>query len=188
MHKESRTKISIHSPQFLQELGSLVINAGLVESSLRSVILTLCQKNDLAKRLVYPRLSMTQKIEMLQRIVHTEIDDTNKKPWEKLLREIDKLFQFRNQVFHGMPGMKGDEIFLFSVKKGKNGIEDVWKESRLVLEDLEKKNYKLSTIHRQMMDFIEDYPIEEGGSLKRQPQSQKNYPRLIGNILPISNF
>lgn len=167
----------MHSSEFQQQLGQLVLNAGFLESSIRSVILTLCKPNiKVASILLMPQTSMSNKIELLRRMVISEINELHQEKWFNLIKDIDELFQFRNQIFHSIPGMQDNEIYFFSVKKGKNGLSDTYKEKSINISELEEKNKRLYERHRQMMDFIEDYgkPIEEYLS------TQHSYPMLIG--------
>ena len=102
----------MHSPEFQQQLGQLVLNAGFIESSIRSVILTLCKPNSKqASLFLLPQTSMSNKIELLRRVVIAEINESNQKDWFDLIKDITELFQFRNQIFHSMPGAQDNEIY-----------------------------------------------------------------------------
>jgi hypothetical protein len=175
----------MHSPQFLQQLGLLVINAGLIETSLKGVIFSLCRdESRLARRLILPRSATSHKLDILRRLVRTEIDEDHREPWIELINDISSLFDFRNQIFHGMPGMGEDNFIVYSIKKGRSGAHDVPTESVIKIEDLEEKNSNLSARHRQLMDFIEDYPLNPKESFLKSPQSQSSYIRLEGNASP----
>jgi len=168
----------MNDPAFLQQLGTVVINSGLAESSLRELILTICRRDIvLAKRLILPQISMSHKLELLRRLVRSEFSGEIREHWLDLANDLQDLFKYRNQIFHGMPGVRENEIIISQVKKGKN--EDVWVETPITLEELYKFNERLSARHRQMMDFIEDYPIGARASLRNSPKSQNLYPRLI---------
>lgn len=53
----------MHSPEFQQQLGQLVLNAGFVESDIRNAILTLCKPNSKqASLLLIPQASMSNKV------------------------------------------------------------------------------------------------------------------------------
>jgi hypothetical protein len=169
----------MHSPQFLQQLGLLVINAGLIETSLKGVIFSLCRdESRLARRLILLRSATSHKLDILRRLVRTEIDEAHREPWIELINDISSLFDFRNQIFHGMPSMEGDNFIVYYMKKGKSGAYDVPTESVIKIEDLEEKNSNLSARHRQLMDFIEDYPLNPKESFLKSPQSQSLYIRL----------
>lgn len=167
----------MHSPDFQQQLGQLVLNAGFLESSIRSAILTLFKPNSKqASLLLMPQTSMSNKIEILRRVVISEVNESNQKDWIDLIKDITELFQFRNQIFHSMPGVKDNEIYFFSIKKGKNGLTDELKEKSINKSELKEKNKILYERHRQIMDFIEDY----GKPIDKYISSQHTYPILIG--------
>jgi hypothetical protein len=50
--------------------------------------------------------------------VRTEIDEAHREPWIELINVISSFFYFRNQIFHGMPSMDGDNFIVYSIKKG----------------------------------------------------------------------
>ena len=115
--------------------------------------------------------------------MRTEIDEAHREPWIELINDISSFFDFRNQIFHGIPSMDGDNFIVYSIKKGKFGAHDVPTESVIKIEDLEKYN-NLSARRRQLMDFIDDYPLNPKKSFLKSPQSQSLYIRLEGNASP----
>ncbi|QKJ23943.1 hypothetical protein [Poseidonibacter lekithochrous] len=165
------------NPKFQEQLGKLVLNSGSAESSLRLLILTLCKPNEkLATRFLVPQSSMSQKIELLRRMVILEIDDENKENWFDLAHNLSILFKFRNQLFHGLPGVKDNKVYFFSTKKGKNGALDRLEEKEVNINDLININEQLESRNRQMMDFCEDYEKE----IKSYLKTQSLYPLLKG--------
>ena len=125
------------------ELGKLVINAGLLESSIRTTLLVLSKEyKEFAKILILPNFTTSQKLELMDRLVHFSVREEFISDWKNLIIDLRDLFTLRNTIFLSMPGMDKQKFIVCSVKKGKKGEKDIWRESAVNLSDLQKLNKK----------------------------------------------
>lgn len=139
------------------ELGLMVLNAGHLEMSIRTCILSFSGKVDdkLMKSLLLPNNNVSTNLDILNRLINVFVDAEYKKNWLDCTANMKKLFEYRNKIFHSMYGVENEKIYFFSVSKGKRGNEDKFTQEEFNFEELRNNNIELSNRHRQLMDFIE---------------------------------
>jgi hypothetical protein len=165
----------------LVELGRVVANAGALEHMVSGCILCIAQylgkeAGRVAVSLLVPGLSMSQKIDMLQRLALCFCEDAEKPNWESLVQDLRDLAQQRNRLLHDFVGLDEKEVTLARSKKGR-GFRNDWSESKIAIEELISFNQRVAARRRQIGDFFDDY-LGFGKDLPHMPPSQDLFPLL----------
>jgi len=193
------------SNEFRNALGSLILNAAHIEYSVRTALITLCSNlgfietdlfeaiddpdfsfgdkmrlhnRRLASALIVQSLQMSKKIELLSRVIKITCSGQALSDWEELVSDLEELTRKRNGYIHGMYGVEEGKLIRLQLTKGKKGSSDYYTEENVVVSEIEELVIRLEDRHRQLMDFIEDYPIKKSDSWMHVPKSQIKHPRL----------
>lgn len=193
------------STDFNSALGKLVVIAAHLEYSLRGALITLCSilkfddnildvnekliDNDIIEKISFknrrlvstfllPHLQMNRKIELLRRAISFNCSEESAKDWNDLASDLEELFMKRNSYIHGLYGVDDQQLIRLQLNKGKNGGADFFTEEKVEISEILELVDRLEHRHRQLMDFIEDYPFPKSTSMLNVPKSQSMFPRL----------
>lgn len=167
---------NLESPEFLQGLGQLVLDFGFMESALEITIATLCRNQKLGRALTPPSNSVSQNLELIQRLCLLRVEQPAQEPWFDIVSDLRILFDERNRLFHGSYYETDKKFVLYRLKKGKRGEEDKIVDTHMNVPHLHSIHERMSTRRRQLMDFVDDYLIS--GKNTPGPASQSEHPSL----------
>lgn len=167
----------LDSPEFLSALGRLVLDFGFIETTLSMVIWILTRDMRLAQALVPPSDSVSQNLELLQRLCGLKVNASVLPYWADAVSELRELFNERNRIFHGVL-VEEEKVVLQRLLKGKRGEQDYFHDTEIDDQYLIALQDKLNDRRRQLIDFVDDYREDEQGKNPPIPASQSKFSSL----------
>jgi hypothetical protein len=165
-----------HAPEFLQVLGRAVLDFGFMENTLRTLLIVVSRTEEAGSALVPPGNTVSQNLELLQRVCHLRIEPGPLEEWTSLIEDLRSLYAERNRIFHGIFYVQQDTLVLAKTKKGKSGAKDQRSEVAFDPASLDIAIQRLNTRRRQILDFLDDYASNDRGPPCEPSQDQ--FPSL----------
>lgn len=145
----------LDSPEFLSLLGKLVLGFGSMELTVSTTILIISSDGDgkLAGALVPPSNSISQNLDLLQRVCLISVSEAALPHWIDAISDLRELFTERNRIYHGDFVEQGNDAILQRILKGKNGKEDYYHDVAIDDQFLIALESRLSNRYQQLRDF-----------------------------------
>lgn len=144
----------LDSPEFLCLLGKLVLNFSSMEASIHTVIMYVSREGRLANALVPPNNSVSQNLDLLQRVCTLNVTEAALPHWISAISDLRELFNERNRIFHGVLVEEENKVILQRTLKGKMGKDDYYHDTTIDDQFLISLESRLSNRSQQLKDFF----------------------------------